>query len=110
MKDFHLTRKELLQPLIFGYNIMDEFDSQFPVDLDSSFTLFLAIKPCFSPPYYTVLVGIDADRSLYVETLNIYVQILKRVYEALADYCVVSSFFFSYSLIDERNTPWIRAR
>lgn len=110
MENFHLTREELLQPLILGYNIMDELDSQLSVDLDGSFPFFLTIEPCFCPPNDAVLVGIYAYRSLYVETLNVNIQILKRVYKALAVYCVVSSFFFSCSLKDERKTPWNRAR
>ena len=63
-----------------------------------------------SPPHDAVLVGINADGTLYVETLDVYVEILKRVYYTLTGYGVVSSFFFSYSVIVERNTPCINAR
>lgn len=110
MKNFHLTWEKLLQPLILGYDIMNELDGQLSVDLDSSFSLLFTIEPCFRPPDNTILVRVDAHSSLYVETLNINVQVLKRVYKALAAYCVVSSFFFSYSLIVERKTLCIRAR
>ena len=75
-----------------------------------SFTFLLAIEPSLCPPHDAVLVGIDADGTLYVEALNVYVEILEWVYYPLTCYGVVSSFFFSYSVIVERKTPCIRAR
>lgn len=110
MKHFHLTWKELFQPLVLCHIVLYELDGQLTVDFYGSFSFLLAVEPCLSPPHNAVLVWIDADCTLYIEALNIYVEILEWVYDTLACYGVVSSFFFSYSVIVERNTPCISAR
>ena len=110
MKYFHLTRKELFQPLVLCHIILYELNGQLTVDFNGSFTFLLAVEPSLCPPHNAVLVWIDTDSTLYVEALNVYIEILKRVYYTLACYSVVSSFFFSYSVIVERNTPCINAR
>ena len=110
MEHFHLTWEELFQPFVLGYIVLYELDGQLAVDFDGSFTFLLAVEPCLCPPHDAVLVRIDTDGTLYVEALYVYVEILERVYYALTGYGVVSSFFFSYSVIVERNTPCINAR
>lgn len=110
MEHFHLMREELFQPFVLGHVVLDELDSQLAVDFDGSFTFLLTVEPRLCPPYDAVLVRIYTDCTLYVETLDVYVEILEGVYYALAGYGVVSSFFFSYSVIVERNTPCINAR
>lgn len=110
MKYFHLTRKELFQPLVLCHIVLYEFDGQLTVDFYGSFTFLLAVEPSLCPPHNAVLVWIDTDSTLYVEALNVYIEILEWVYYALACYGAVSSFFFSYSVIVERNTPCINAR
>ena len=110
MENFHLAWKELFQPFVLGHIVLYELDGQLAVDFDGSFTFLLAVEPCLCPPNDAVLVGINADCTLYVEALDVYVEILERVYYALTGYGVVSSFFFSYSVIVERNTPCINAR
>lgn len=110
MEHFHLMREELFQPFVLGHIVLNELDGQLAVDFDGSFTFLLAVEPCLCPPHDAVLVRIYTDCTLYVETLDVYVEILEGVYYALAGYGVVSSFFFSYSVIVERNTPCIKAR
>ena len=110
MEHFHLTWKELFQPLILCHIVLYELDGQLTIDFYGSFTFFLTVEPSLCPPHNAVLVGIDTDSTLYVEALNVYIKILEWVYYALACYGAVSSFFFSYSVIVERNTPCINAR
>ena len=110
MEHFHLTWKELFQPLVLCHIILYELNGQLTVDFNGSFTFLLAVEPSLCPPHDAVFVWIYTDSTLYVEALNVYIEILKRVYYTLACYGVVSSFFFSYSVIVERKTPCIRAR
>ena len=79
MKNFHLFGKELFQPLVFLDVIMDEFDGQCPCYLYGSFSFLPSVEPSFRPPYDAVPIGIDADRPLNVETLDIYLKVSQRV-------------------------------
>ena len=110
MEDFHLTREKLFQPFVLLNDVMNELDSQLPVDFNCPFSFLLAVEPSLCPPHDAVLVRIDTDCTLYVETLYVYFEVSKGIDDALTGYCVISSFFFSNSLIVERNTPCIRAR
>lgn len=110
MKHFHLVREKLFQPLVLFYVVLYELDSQLTINLDGTFSTFLPIEPCLCPPYDAVFVGIDADGALYVEALYVNIEVLKRVDDTLTRYGVVKSFFLSFSLIAERNTPCMRAR
>ena len=110
MEHLHLLGEVCLQPLVLLDDVLDELDSLLAVDLDSPFSFLPAVEPCLRPPDNTVLVGIDTDRALYVKTLDIEIEVGKRVDDALTLYGEVKSFFLSSSLIVERNTPCIRAR
>ena len=110
MEHFHLFGKIFFQPFVLADSIVNELDGEVAVDLDCPLALLLAVEPCFGPPYYAVLVGIDADCALDVETLDVDVEILERVNDTLTFYSPVKSFFLSFSLIVDRNTPCIRAR
>lgn len=110
MEDGHLVWEILLKPLVLLHIVLDELYRQLTVYLYGALSLLPAVEPCLGPPVYPVLVGIDADGALDVEALDVDVEILKRVYDTLARYGVVSSFFFSISLIEERKMPCIRAR
>ena len=110
MEHLHLLGEVGLQPLVLLDDVLDELDSLLAVDLDSPFSFLSAVEPCLRPPDNTVLVGIDTDRALYVKTLDIEIEVGKRVDDALTLYGEVKSFFLSSSLIVERNTPCIRAR
>ena len=110
MEHLHLLGEVGLQPLVLLDDVLDELDSLLAVDLDSPFSFLPAVEPCLRPPDYTVLVGIDTDRALYVKTLDIEIEVGKRIDDALTLYGEVKSFFLSSSLIVERNTPCIRAR
>lgn len=110
MDYFHLLRKKLFQPLIFANIVLDKLDGQLPTDFYGTLAFLLSVEPSFSPPHDTIFVGIDTDDALNVETLYVNIEILKWIDDSLTCYGVVSSFFFSYSVIVERNTPCIRAR
>ena len=110
MEYLHLLGEICLQPLVLLNDVLDELDGLLAADLDSPFSLLPAVEPCLRPPDYTVLVGIDTDRALYVKTLDIEIEVGKRVDDALTLYGEVKSFFLSSSLIVERTTPCIRAR
>lgn len=110
MEHLHLLGEVGLQPLVLLDDVLDELDSLLAVDLDSPFSFLPAVEPCLRPPDYTVLVGIDTDRALYVKTLDIEIEVGKRIDDALTLYGEVKSFFLSSSLMLERNTPCMRAR
>lgn len=110
MKDFHLLGEELLQPFVLLHIVVDELDGQGPRYLDGTLPFLASVEPGFCPPYDAVSVGIDADCALDVEALDVNLKISKRVDDALTFYSPVSSFFFSISLIDDRNTLCIMAR
>ena len=94
MDYFHLLWKEFFQPLIFANIVLDKLDGQLPTDFYGTFAFLLPIEPRLCPPYDTVFVGIDTDDALYVETLYVNIEILKRIDDALTCYGVVNSFFF----------------
>ena len=99
MEHFHLTWIIFFEPFVLADAVVDEADGE-----------FLAVEPGFRPPVDAVLVGIDADEALDVETLDVDVEAVERIDEALTVYGVVNSFFFSISVMDERNTPCMSAR
>ena len=110
MEHFHLFGEIFFQPFVLADSIVNELDGEVAVDFDCPLAFLLAIEPCLGPPYNAVLVGIDADGTLDVETLDVDVEILERVNDTLTFYSSVKSFFLSFSLIVDRNTPCIRAR
>lgn len=110
MKNLHLLGEIFLQPLVLPDVVTDELDGKLPRYLHSPFSLALSVEPSLCPPDDAIFVGIYTDRPLNVETLDINVEVLERVYDALAFYSPVNSFFFSNSDMEERNTPCIKAR
>lgn len=110
MEHFHLFGEIFFQPFVLADNIVNELDGEVAVNLYSPLSFLLAVEPCLGPPYNAVLVGIDADGALDIETLDVDVEIFERVDVTLTFYSPVKSFFLSFSLIVDRNTPCIRAR
>ena len=110
MKDFHLLGKELFQPLVLLDVIMNELDGERPRYLNCSFPFLSPVEPCLRPPNNAVSVRIDTDCPLDVEALNVYFKVGQRIEYTLAFYSPVNSFFFSISLMDDRNTLCIIAR
>ena len=126
MEHFHLTWIIFFEPFVLADAVVDEADGEFTVDLHGSLSPLLAVEPGFRPPVDAVLVGIDADEALDVvdavlvgidadealdvETLDVDVEAVERIDEALSVYGVVNSFFFSISVMEERNTPCMSAR
>ena len=110
VEHLHLLGEVCLQPLVLLDDVLDELDSLLAVDLDSPFPFLSAVEPCLRPPDYAILVGIDTDRALDVEALNVEVEVGKRVDDALALYGEVKRFLLSNSLKLEKNTPCMSAR
>ena len=84
MKDFHLLWEELLQPFVFLNVIMNELDGKCPGNFNSTFPFFAPVEPCLRPPDYSIPIWIDTDSPLDVETLNVYLEISKRIDYTLA--------------------------
>ena len=103
MINFHLLGKILFKPFVFFNVLIDELDCQLSVNLDGSFSCLTVVEPGFCPPSDAASVGIYTDKSRYVETLDVYLQFGKRVYQAAADYGFVIGFFFTASLMVLRN-------
>lgn len=83
MKDSHLLGKELLQPLVLLDVIVDELDGELSRDLDGPLSFLPAVEPCLRPPHDTVAVGINADPSLDVETLDVNLKVGKGIDDTL---------------------------
>ena len=95
MIDFHLLGKILFKPFVFFNVLIDELDCQLSGNLNGSFTCLAIVEPGFCPPSDAASVGIDADKSWYVETLDVYLQFSKRIDESATGYCFVIGFFFT---------------
>ena len=107
--DLHLLGIMLLQPFVLIHLAVDELHGHTLLNLHRLLTLLLAIKPCLCPPPHTCPVGIDAHHPRYVKTLDIHVQIGKRVDDAVAArrlmrQALLSEFFFNTSSMVERYT------
>ena len=110
METRHLLGEELFKPYVFLDVIMDELDGERPRYLNCSFPFLPSVEPCLRPPNNAVSVRIDTDCPLNVEALDVYLKVGQRVENTLAFYSPVNSFFFSISLMDDRNTLCIIAR
>ena len=95
MIDLHLLGEILFKPFVFFNVLIDELDCQLSVNLNGSFTCLAIVEPGFCPPSDSASVGIDADKSRYVETLDVYLQFGKRIDESATGYCFVIGFFFT---------------
>ena len=82
MIDFHLLGEILFKPFVFFNVLIDELDCQLSVNLDGSFSCLTVVEPGFCPPSDAASVGIDADKSRYVETLDVKVKFRQRVDDA----------------------------
>ena len=79
MEDFHLLGEELFQPLVLMDVIVNELDGQSPCYLYGSFSFLTSVEPGFRPPYDAVPVGIDTDRPLNIEALDVNLKVGQRV-------------------------------
>ena len=110
MENRHLLGEELFKPFVFLDVIMDELDGECSRYLNCSFPFLSPVEPCLRPPNNAVSVRIDTDCPLDVEALDVYFKVSQRIEYTLAFYSRVNSFFFSISLMDDRNTLCIKAR
>ena len=103
MIDLHLLGEILFKPFVLFNVLIDEPDCQLAVDFNGSFSCLTVVEPGFCPPSDAASVGIDTHQSRYVETLDVYLQFGKWVYQAAAGYGFVIGFFFTASLMVLRN-------
>ena len=108
--NLHLLGKELGEPLVLVDAVEDEQYSLLAFYFHTGFTEFVVIEPCLCPPAYSGAVGIDAYQARNVETLNVNVKFCKWVDDVATAYGLLTLFFFSPSVLVERNTPWRRVR
>ena len=95
MIDLHLLGEVLFEPFVLLDVLVDELDGKLTVYLYGGFAFLAVVEPCFRPPPDSALVGIDADESRDVETLDVYFQFGKWINESAAGYCFVIGFFFT---------------
>ena len=108
--DLHLLGKELGEPLVLVDAVEDELYGLLPFYLYTGFTQFVIIEPCLCPPTHSGTVGIDADQTRNVETLNVDIEFGKWIDNVAIAYGLLTLFFFIPSALVERNTPWRKAR
>ena len=108
--DLHLFWEVFFQPLILVYPIHDEEEGALTGDLHAGLPVFPVVEPGLRPPTDTCLVGIDADDSRDIETLDYDVQVLQWIDDAAVRYGLVIGFFFNPSSQVDRNVPCSIAR
>ena len=97
MVSLHLAGKVLFKPFVFLYEVVDELDGKLALDLYCRLAVFGIVEPCLCEPPDTESVGIDADNSWYVKTLDINIPVGKWVNQSLAQYGLLIVFFFKSS-------------
>ena len=102
--DLHLLREVFFKPLILLNVVVDELHCQLPVNLYGCLACLAVVEPCLRPPSDPTLVWIYTHQPRYVETLNVNLQLGKRVDESAAGYGTFLSFFFSSADIVLRKT------
>ena len=102
--------KELGEPFVLVDAVKNELYGLLAFYLHTGFAQFMVVEPCLCPPTHSGAVGIDADQSRYVETLNVDVEFGKWINDVAIAYGLLTFFFFIPSVLVERNTPWRKAR
>ena len=100
----HLLGIVFLQPFVLVHLAVDELHGHAFLYLHGGFSLFLTIEPCLCPPSHASPVGIDAHHPRNVETLDIHIQVCKRIDDAVMRQGLLVEFFFNTSSIVERYT------
>lgn len=103
MISLHLLGEVLLKHGILLYLIMPELQGYLLADGYSSLAIGSVVEPGFRPPVDTTLISIDADKPGNIKTLDVHLKVSKRIYDSLRLDSVSFYFFFSFSLIEERN-------
>lgn len=109
MIDCHLLGEIFLQPLVIVHKIVDEAQGVLKLYLHGCLADLSVVEPCLGEPSDTCLVAIDADKSRYVEALDVDVQGGKRVYEPAVSYRLGLYFFFTSSPMPGRYMPCCNA-
>ncbi len=100
--NLHLPGKELFQPCVLLDVVLHEPYRLLPLDFDGCLALFTVVEPCLRPPAHTRPVGIDRDKSRYVEALYVDVQFRQRVDDTAVGQGFVMEFFFTSPSAVER--------
>ena len=100
--DFHLFREVLLKPFVLVYLVPDEGKCHLSGYLYACLSVLAVVEPCLCPPAQTDLVRIDANCPWYIETLDCYIKVCKRINQTTVRYCFVVGFFFTSSFQEER--------
>ena len=108
--NLHLLGKELGEPLVLVDAVENELYGLLAFYLYTGFPQFVVVEPCLCPPPHSGAVGIDADQTWNVETLDIDVEFFKWIDNVAIAYGLLTLFFFIPSALVERNTPWRKAR
>lgn len=90
----HLSGEILLQPFVLLYFISPETEGIGKTDCYGCLSIGPVVEPCFCPPVDSSLVCINADKSRDIETLDVYLQIGKRVYDSVLEAGLFFKFFF----------------
>lgn len=101
MIDLHLLRIVFFKPVILAlFVVSDKVDGYHSGDKDGTLTDSSVIEPSLYPPLYAVSVWIYGYHSRYVEGLNVYIKVSKRIYlQWFGGYSSqFSAFFLSSSL------------
>ena len=107
----HLPGKELFEPRVLLYTVVNEANGLFPFDFHRCFPFLPVVEPRLRPPADSGTVGIDGDDSRYVKTLDVDVQLRQRVDDTAVGYWFVMKFFFTPPPpVVERYTSCRRAR
>lgn len=110
MVDFHLSWEIFPEHRLLVGPVEDEPYGGLSLHLDRRLSVLGVVEPCLDPPAQPCLVGIDGDQPRNVETLNVDVEILKRVdYSGCRDSSVMAFFLLSES-IEDRNMLCRNAR
>ena len=104
MIDFHLLGIVFFQPLVLLTVVVDEAYGNLLLYLNGGLAAFAVVEPCLDPPSDARTVGIDADNPWNVKALHVNLQSSQRIDESAGGYGFFKSFFFTSSLMLERNT------
>ena len=109
MIDRHLLGEILFEPFVAIHIAQYETQGVLKLYLHCRFAYLTVVEPCLREPPDTCLVSIDADKSRYVEALDVYIESSERVDELTIGYCLNLYFFFTSSAVPCKYIPCCKA-